>query len=83
MSKCIGDTPGTMLMNNLLDLSIEENQRFLASVLCVLCESSPITLDLNDIKAYWDGEIGRLQYDLVANDDAKQGSITFSLKDKV
>lgn len=68
-------------MNNLLDLSTEGNQRFIASVLCVLCERNPITLDLRDIEKYWNGEIGRLQYDLVADEDAKEGSITFSLKD--
>ena len=67
-------------MNNILDLSKEENQRFIASVICVLCEQSPITIDLRDIGRYWDGEIKNLQYDMATDLEGKSGSITFSLK---
>lgn len=67
-------------MNNLLDPKIENNFLFLASVIAVMCETSPITIDLKDIERYWKGDIARLQYDLVYWQG--QGSITFSLKDK-
>lgn len=67
-------------MNNLLDLSKEENQRFIASVICVLCEQSPITIDLRDIERYWNGDIQNLQYDMAKDVETKLGSITFSLK---
>lgn len=66
--------------NNLLDLSKELNQLFIASVIAVLCEQSPITLDLRDVERYWRGEIKRLRYDLVTQNGS--GSITFSLRDK-
>ena len=69
-------------MNSILDLSSESNQLFVASVLAVLCESSPITISLQDIEKYWRGDIKRLQYDMVADAEGKTGSITFSLKDK-
>lgn len=64
--------------NNLLDLSDEKNQLFIACVVCVLCEQSPITINLDDIRKYWMGEIKNLQYDMAS--DGKSGSITFSLK---
>ena len=69
-------------MNNLLDSGAENNFLFLASVIAVLCETSPITLDLKDVERYWKGDIAKLQYDLVVNSDVRQGSITFSLKEK-
>ena len=69
-------------MNNLLDLSKEENQQFIASVIAVLCENSPITIRLEDIQPYWCGEIARLQYDMISDNDGKTGVVTFSLKDK-
>lgn len=69
-------------MNNLLDPNVEHNFLFLASVIAVLCETSPITVDLKDVERYWKGDIARLQYDLVANVNVTQGAITFSLKEK-
>ena len=67
------------MINNLLDLSDENNQRFIASVICTLC---PITVNLQDVEKFWSGEIERLQYDLKADVEGKTGTITFSLKDK-
>ena len=67
-------------MNNILDKNGEHNFLFLASVIAVLCENSPVTIDLKDIEKYWSGEIARLQYDMVSSATEKQGSITFSLK---
>lgn len=69
-----------MELNNILTYS-EKNFLFLASVIAVLCEGSPITIDLKDIEGFWAGEIQRLQYDLVFEN--KQGCITFSLKEKL
>lgn len=69
-------------MNNILDANNKHNHMFLASVIAVLCESSPITLDLRDVEKYWSGGISRLQYDLVADTEKKQGSITFSLRNE-
>lgn len=69
-------------MNNILDSKNEHNFLFLASVIAVLCEASPITLNLKDVEKYWKGEIRRLQYDLVCDTNVQQGSITFSLKIK-
>lgn len=68
-------------MNNLLDLSDEGNQRFIGSVLCVLCKDSPLTLDLLDIEKFWNGDVIKLQYDLRADVEGKTGTVTFSLKD--
>ena len=68
-------------MNNLLDLSDDKNQLFIASVIAVLCENGPIKLNLKDIEKYWNGDIQRLQYDLFANTNVKEGTITFSLKE--
>lgn len=70
-------------MKNLLDPNEEYNFLFLASALAVLCESSPITLDLRDIERFWSGDIKRFQYDMVSDPSGKTGSITFSLKEKV
>ena len=67
-------------MNNILDLSDEYNQRFIASVICVLCEKAPLTIELSDIEKYWSGEIKRLQYDMVSDVRMLKGTITFSLK---
>lgn len=67
-------------MNNILSPS-ENNHLFLASVIAVLCEKSPITLDLRDIEKFWSGQIIRLQYNLEADEKGQRGSITFSLKD--
>jgi hypothetical protein len=69
-------------MNNILDMTNEYNQLFIASVIAVLCESSPITLELKDIERYWSGDIKRLQYDLVANEQEQSGHITFSLREE-
>jgi hypothetical protein len=41
-----------------------------------------VTVDLRDVSVFWNGEINNLQYDLYANANAKEGTITFSLKDK-
>ena len=62
---------------NLLDLSDERSQLFIASCLAVLCESYPIRISLKDVQKYWNGEIRRLQYDMIP--DINSGSITFSL----
>lgn len=67
-------------MNNILDLTNEYNQLFIASVIAVLCEASPITISIQDIRKYFMGDVQRLQYDMVS--DGKTGSITFSLKEK-
>lgn len=67
---------------NLLDPQREHNFLFIASVIAVLCENSPITVSLADIEKYWDGDISRLQYDMAVNANVKDGVITFSLKDK-
>jgi hypothetical protein len=69
-------------MNNILDPNGEHNFLFLASVIAVLCEASPITVQLSDVERYWKGGIERLQYDMVADVGSKQGVITFSLKNK-
>lgn len=69
-------------MNNILDGTNPENFLFLASVIAVLCENSPITIDLRDIEKYWNGGIRKLQYDMARDAGGKQGSITFSLKEK-
>lgn len=67
-------------MNNILDPSGKYNFLFLASVIAVLCEQSPITLSIDDVERFWAGEIQRLQYDMIASGDGKHGAITFSLK---
>jgi hypothetical protein len=72
----------TNYLNNILDSKNEHNFLFLASVIAVLCENSPVTLDLQDVEHYWSGDIQRLQYDLCADEKGQQGSITFSLKPK-
>lgn len=68
-------------MNNILDLTQEFNQLFIASVICVLCERESIEIDLQDIEKYWRSEVSRLQYDIRSN-DVGGGTITFSLKPK-
>lgn len=70
-------------MNNLLDKNGENNFLFLASVIAVLCEQSPVTVNLKDIEKFWKGEIQRLQYDLIADVDTKNGIVIFSLKEKI
>lgn len=71
-------------LNNLLDSrGSEHNFLFIASVIAVLCERSPITLDLRDVEKYWNGDISRLQYNLVYDGKQQEGSVTFSLKEKV
>jgi len=67
-------------MNNVLDLTQEFNQLFIASVICVLCEQESIEIDLQDIEKYWQGEVSRLQYDMKVDIQGKSGTITFSLK---
>lgn len=69
-------------MNNILDANDKTNHLFLSSVIAVLCENFPITIRLEDIEKFWNGEIVRLQYDMIYDVDKKQGSITFSLKEK-
>lgn len=67
-------------MNNLLNPENKDNFLFLASCIAVLCEQSPITLNLSDVERFWVRDIQRLKYDMVS--EGKSGSITFSLKDK-
>ena len=70
-------------MNNMLDLKKGENQLFVACVLSILCEDSPLVIDISKIKKYWDGEYKRLQYNLeISDEDATEGFVTFSLEDK-
>ncbi|MCR4311507.1 MAG: hypothetical protein NUV54_03020, partial [Candidatus Taylorbacteria bacterium] len=63
-------------MNNVLDLTKEFNQLFIASVICVLCERESIEIDLQDIEKYWLGGVSRLQYDMKADLQGKSGTIT-------
>ena len=72
-----------MKNNNILDPKGSPNNfLFLASVIAVLCEDSPLTVRMEDVKRFWDGDISKLQYDMVADLNTKTGVITFSLKEK-